>query len=199
MSDAQTRIDQFRKMANDDPTNELGHFSLGKALFEAGQDADAVASFDRVLAIKPNFSKAYQLAAQAMLRLGRRDDALARLTAGVTVAHERGDKMPRDEMIKMLQELGAPVPELKEAAVEQAVGEGQVQCRRCGKVGPKLPKAPFRNAFGQQVYENICANCWEDAKKMGVKVINELRLPLNDPNANKMWEQHIREFLNLQT
>lgn len=198
MADNQTRIEQFRKMANDDPNNELGHFSLGKALLEAGQDADAVVCFDRVLAIKPDFSKAHQLAAQAMLRLGRRDDALARLTIGVTVAHERGDKMPRDEMIRMLQELGAPVPEMKESGVQQAVGEGQVLCSRCGKPGPKLAKPPFRNAFGQQVYDSICADCWEEAKKMGVKVINELRLPLNDPNANKMWEQHIREFLNLQ-
>lgn len=198
MTDFQTRIDQFRKMASDDPSNELGHFSLGKALFEAGQDADAVASFDRVLALKPDYSKAYSLAAQAMLRLGRRDEAIERLTRGVQVAHGRGDKMPRDEMVQLLKDAGAAVPELQDSAAAVAVGEGQVLCRRCGKPGPKLPKQPFRNAFGQQVFENICAPCWEDAKKMGVKVINELRLPLNDPNANKLWEQHIREFLNLQ-
>jgi hypothetical protein len=29
-------------------------------------------------------------------------------------------------------------------------------------------------------------------------VINELRLPLSDPQAQKMWDQHIREFLNLK-
>ena len=32
---------------------------------------------------------------------------------------------------------------------------------------------------------------------MGTKVINELRLPLSDPQAQKVWDQHIREFLNL--
>ncbi|QOV90415.1 Fe(2+)-trafficking protein [Humisphaera borealis] len=198
MTDNQTRIDQFRKMANDDPGNELGHFSLGKALLEAGQHAEAIASLERVLAIKPDFSKAYSLHAQALIGLGKKEDATALLTKGVVVAHNRGDKMPRDEMVALLKELGAPVPELKESAVQQAVGEGEVICRRCGKPGPKLAKPPFRNAFGQQVFEGICAPCWEEAKKMGVKVINELRLPLNDPNANKLWEQHIREFLNLQ-
>jgi len=28
-------------------------------------------------------------------------------------------------------------------------------------------------------------------------VINELRLDLSDPRAQKMWDQNIREFLNL--
>jgi hypothetical protein len=32
---------------------------------------------------------------------------------------------------------------------------------------------------------------------MGTKVINELRLPLSDPQAQKLWDQHVREFLNL--
>jgi Fe-S cluster biosynthesis and repair protein YggX len=32
---------------------------------------------------------------------------------------------------------------------------------------------------------------------MGTKVINELRLPLSDPQAQKIFDQHMREFLNL--
>src|SRR4051794_28580366 len=39
------RIEQFRKMASDDPNNELGHFSLGRALLEAGEPAEAAKSF----------------------------------------------------------------------------------------------------------------------------------------------------------
>ena len=49
MSQLQDRINQFRKMANDDPENELGHYRLGQLLQEAGQYADAVASFRRTL------------------------------------------------------------------------------------------------------------------------------------------------------
>jgi Fe-S cluster biosynthesis and repair protein YggX len=33
---------------------------------------------------------------------------------------------------------------------------------------------------------------------MGTKVINELRLPLADPQAQKMYDQHMLEFLNLK-
>jgi Fe-S cluster biosynthesis and repair protein YggX len=198
MADAQTRIDQFRKMANDDPGNELGHFSLGQALLESGRADEAIPSFERTLAISPNHSRAHQRLGAALLAAGRRDEAIAKLTAGVAVAHDRGDLMPRDEMVAMLKDLGAPVPEFKSTAAAKQVGEGQVLCKRCGEAKPKLAKPPFRNAFGQQVFENICHDCWQLAIRQGTKVINELRLPLNDPAASKIWDQHIREFLNLQ-
>ena len=49
MSQLQERIAQFRKMANDDPDNELGHFRLGQLYAEAGQHEDATKSFRRTL------------------------------------------------------------------------------------------------------------------------------------------------------
>src|SRR5688500_18753826 len=131
MADIDTRLEQFKKMANDDPNNELGHFSLGRAYLESGRHGDAVSSFERVIEINPTHSKAYQHLGQALLAAGRRDDGVARLTAGVKVAHDRGDLMPRNAMVQMLKDLGAPVPELAEAArPQQAVGEGEVVCRR---------------------------------------------------------------------
>jgi Fe-S cluster biosynthesis and repair protein YggX len=99
-------------------------------------------------------------------------------------------------MIAMLQELGAPVP-AEQAAAPRDVGKGEVVCKRCGRVGPQLVRPPMRGAFGQEVFENICASCWREAIGVGTKVINELRLPLDDPQAGKVWDQHIREFLNL--
>jgi Fe-S cluster biosynthesis and repair protein YggX len=192
-----SRIEQFRKMATDDPGNALGHFSLGRELLNAGQAAEAAASLERVLEIDPNLSRAHQLLASALLKLGRRDEAVARLTEGVKVAASRGDVMPKNEMAAMLGELGAPVPETGAGRQAAEVGEGQVQCKRCGRVAGKLPKPPMRNDFGKQIYDNICADCWREAIGFGTKVINELRLPMNDPQASKMWDQHVREFLNL--
>ena len=57
MSQLQERIAQFKKMANDDPDNELGHYRLGQLLMEAGQFEEAVASFRRTLELSPQFSK----------------------------------------------------------------------------------------------------------------------------------------------
>ena len=198
MTETNTRIEQFRKMATDDPDNALGHFSLGRELLGAGQYDEAVRSFARVLEIDPNISRAYQHMASALLKQGKHDEAVQRLTAGARVAHARGDLMPKNEMVKMLKDLGAPVPgELSEAAKAVEVGEGQVHCKRCGRVASRLPRPPMRNAFGQEIYDNTCADCWREAIGYGTKVINELRLPMTDPQASKIWDQHIREFLNL--
>jgi Fe-S cluster biosynthesis and repair protein YggX len=198
VGESNSRIEQFRKMATDDPGNALGHFSLGRELLNAGHYEDAVRSMARVVEIDPNISRAYQHMATALLKLGRRDEAIERLTAGAGVAHSRGDMMPKSEMIKTLRELGAPVPEeLSGAQKAVEVGEGQVHCKRCGRVAARLPRPPMRNAFGQEIYDNTCADCWREAIGFGTKVINELRLPMTDPQASKMWDQHIREFLNL--
>jgi Fe-S cluster biosynthesis and repair protein YggX len=198
MSDTAERIEHFTKMAEADPTNELGHFSLGRALLEAGRPADALASFDRTLGLNANLSKAYQLKAEALLALDKRDEAIAALTEGVKVANARGDLMPRNDMTRQLKELGATIPELGAAKQGQPVGEGQILCRRCGQVKGKLPKPPFSNATGREIFEKICADCWRAWIGMGTKVINELRLPLSDPQAQKVYDQHMTEFLNLK-
>src|SRR5215212_9293530 len=89
-----SRLEQFRKMANDDPNNELGHFSLGRALLDAGRYQEAAQSFQRVLALNSNIGKAYQLLAEAQLKLNTRDLAVETLKTGIKTAHARGDMMP---------------------------------------------------------------------------------------------------------
>jgi Fe-S cluster biosynthesis and repair protein YggX len=190
-------IERFAKMAQADPTNELGHFSLGRALLDDGQNAEAAASFARVIELNPNMGRAYQLLATALLNLDRRDEAIGRLAQGVKVAQSRGETLPKREMIAKLKELGITVPDDEPAAPAVEIGSGQVLCKRCGKIAPKLASPPMRNAFGREIFEHTCADCWQEAIRVGTKVINELRLPLGDPKAGKIWDQHVREFLNL--
>ncbi len=197
--DSASRIEQFRKMAEADPGNELGHFSLGRAYLDAGQHRDAIASLQRVVELNPNISKAYQLIADAQLKENQRDAAVATLTTGVRIANERGDLMPRNAMTDMLKSLGATVPELQQkAATAQPVGADQVLCQRCGQARPRLMEPPFSNAQGKMIQEKICSVCWKEWIGMGTKVINEMRLPLSDPQAQKIFDQHMMEFLNLK-
>jgi len=197
-ADTASRIEQFKKMAEADPSNELGHFSLGRAYLDAGQYEDAVNSLRRVVELNPNISKAYQLMADAQLKLGKRDSAIQLLTMGVRIANERGDLMPKNAMIAALKELGAPVPEFATKVSEQPVGEGEVLCSRCGKVKPRMTNPPFSNAQGKIIHDKVCADCWREWIGMGTKVINEMRLPLADPQAQKIFDQHMMEFLNLK-
>src|SRR6478672_3632568 len=142
MSDPQLqeRIAQFRKMAQDDPENELGHFRLGQLLMEDAQYEDAARSFQRTLVLSPAFSKVYHLLAQCQVKLARRDEAVQTLKEGFKVADQRGDKMPRDDMAGLLTELGEEAPATRQAA--RGPEEGEIACQRPGCVnggyGPKL-------------------------------------------------------------
>jgi Fe-S cluster biosynthesis and repair protein YggX len=199
MSDINARIEQFRKMAESDPNNELGHFSLGRALLDAGDAPEAAKSFQRVIALNPNLGKVYQLLAQAQLQQNQREYAIDSLRTGIRIATRRGDLMPKNDMLKMLKELNVDTTEFEAQKVNQPVGEGEVQCTRCNQVKPKMPSPPFSNALGKEIHGKVCADCWREWIGMGTKVINELRLPLSDPQAQKVFDQHMIEFLNLKS
>src|SRR5262249_49420954 len=132
MSQLPDRIAQFRKMASDDPDNELGHFRLGQLLMEAQQHDEAVQSFRRALELNPEVSKVYQLLGGSPVQLGRRDEAVEVLKRGFAVADERGDNIPRDEMVKLLGQLGEPAPASTRgarAAAPAGPGDG-FRCQR---------------------------------------------------------------------
>lgn len=192
------RIEQFRKMVDGAPDDPLGHYSLGKALLDADQLSEAERCFARVIEIDPKISKAYQLLASVQLRLERRDDAIETLRRGAAIAHERGDMIPRREILQQLRDLGVEMPELEQSSAEQPVGEGQVRCVRCGQVKPRMVRQPFKTALGKEIFDKVCNDCWREWISMGTKVINELRLPMSDPSAQRVYDQHMVEFLNLR-
>src|SRR3954451_16429707 len=149
------RIAQFRKMAQDDPDNELGHFRLGQLLLEDNQPEEAARSFQRTLVLSPQFSKVYQLLAECQVKLGRRDEAVATLQEGFKVADQRGDKMPRDAMSQMMKELGVEVPAEKAEAGPRTGFPSQRPV--WGAVGgaKQLPGPPVPDEIGRLIHERI--------------------------------------------
>lgn len=211
MNPSESRIQQFEKMAHDDPNNELGHFSLGKAYLEADRFEEAAASLKRALDLNPTLSKAYELIAVALDGAGQRETAVEFLTRGVEVADERGDRKPRDAMADMLRRWGRSVPAFKESAAgagtaARAADAGRAtgsatgfQCCRCGRPSGQLEKAPFKGDQGRRIYENVCQFCWREWIAMGTKVINELGLVMANPKDQATYDQYMFEFLQLET
>jgi Fe-S cluster biosynthesis and repair protein YggX len=70
-------------------------------------------------------------------------------------------------------------------------------CARCGATEPRLERPPFGGAFGAEIAEQVCANCWAEWRQAEVMVINELRLNFMDPEAQATLTTHMREFLAL--
>ncbi len=198
MQDLETRIANFQKMAEADPENELAHFSLGKLFGEAGRHAEAVESLRRALALKDDHSLAHQHLGTSLLALGEKAEAIEAWTRGVGVAHARGERMPRDKMIELLEAEGAPVPELDDTApAEPEVAEGSFRCERCQQVGVALDEPPFSTELGRKIHATICTRCWREWMGMSVKVINELRLNLMAPKDSEVYDGHMKEFLGL--
>lgn len=204
MSQLQDRIAQFRKMANDDPDNELGHYRLGQLLMEAQQYPEAIQSFRRTLELSPRFSKVYHLLGQSLLSNQQRDEAIALLKQGFEVADEQGDNMPREAMARMLVELGEPEPvsKKKTQAGGPSAGDG-FRCQRpgcwAGARAHQLDKPPMKDEIGQKIYTSICADCWSDwMRNYSVKVINELRLDLSTERGQEEYDRYMREFFGLE-
>jgi tetratricopeptide (TPR) repeat protein len=203
MSPLEERIAQFRKMANDDPENELGHYRLGQLLQEAGQLDEAVQSFRRTLELSPQFSKVYQLLGAALLQLNKRAEAIKVLRQGFAVADERGDNIPRDEISKLLVQQGEPAPVSTKTQPSAASGPGDgFRCQRpgcfAGSQARQLAKPPMKDELGQKIYASVCADCWDYwLKNLSIKVINEMRLDLSTEQGAETYDQIMRETLGL--
>jgi tetratricopeptide (TPR) repeat protein len=204
MSQLPERIAQFRKMAADDPENELGHYRLGQLLMENKDYDQAVASFRRTLELSPQFSKVYQLLGAAHMALNQREEAIKVLRQGFAIADERGDNMPRDEMGRLLTELGELPPVLKKRQTEGPDGDG-FHCQRPGCVAGsrarQLPSVPLGvdKALGLRIHGAVCADCWNDwLRNMSIKVINELRLDLSTERGAAEYDRHMQEYLGLE-
>lgn len=61
------------------------HYNLGTALTAAGLFDDAVTSYERALALRPDYSKALNNLADTLMALGRQDDAIRRYEAAVAI------------------------------------------------------------------------------------------------------------------
>lgn len=207
MSQLQERIAQSRKMATDDPDNELGHFRLGQLLMENGELEEAVKSFRRTLVLSPQFAKVFQLLGQCLVDLKRRDEAVQVLTEGYGIADEFGHLKPRDEMAKLLTSLGEKVPESKKAAPAVSAGPagpGGFQCKRpgcyAGSQARQLPRPPINDELGQRIFSEICADCWSEwlSPRQSVKFINEYRLDLSREDHAATYDGIMRSFFGFE-
>ncbi len=73
----------------------------------------------------------------------------------------------------------------------------EVKCVHCLQTREGITGYAYGGTLEAEIKSKICNECWKEWKAMSIKVINEYRLDLNDPNANKTLMENMRGFLNM--
>jgi predicted Zn-dependent protease len=98
-------IARYEKMVAEFPQNELGRFSLGKALFDAGEFRRAKEHLEIALAKKPDWMVVQILIGKCELALGNRASAQAAFEGALQLAIEQHHDGPQAEMEQALADL----------------------------------------------------------------------------------------------
>ena len=88
-----------------DPTNAFARYGLAMEHVARSNPEAALAEFTACIEHNPDYVPAYQMSAQTLVTLGRTDDALERLDAGIAAATCTGNQHALAEMTAMRDEL----------------------------------------------------------------------------------------------
>jgi Tfp pilus assembly protein PilF len=101
-----TRKQQLQEMLAEEPSDPFLRYGLGMELVSEGNDEEAVRCFHQLLEAAPDYVPAYLQAAQALVRLGRSEEAGALFRRGIAAARSQGDQHAAEEMEGFLARLG---------------------------------------------------------------------------------------------
>lgn len=78
------------------------------------------------------------------------------------------------------------------------MAERTVKCVKLGTEAPGLNAPPFPGPLGEEIYQKVSAAAWSQWKEdLMIKIINEYRLNMANPDDYEMLLKQMRAFLNL--
>ncbi|HMO01415.1 MAG TPA: oxidative damage protection protein [Oligoflexia bacterium] len=78
--------------------------------------------------------------------------------------------------------------------------ERKVFCKKLNRELKGLEKPPFKGEIGELIYNNISEDAWKSWRDdMQIKVLNEYRLNMGDPNDYQTLVDQMLMFLNLKS
>ena len=95
----------MQEILSQDPNNVLARYGLAMEYANSGQTARALEEFDKLLSANPDYSAAYFMAAQTLVKVNRVDEAKKMLADGIAAAQRKRDSHAASEMQGMLDEL----------------------------------------------------------------------------------------------
>lgn len=99
------RITTLREIVSQDPNNALARYGLAMEYSNSGELDRALEEFSQLLAINPDYTAAYFMAAQTLVKAERAEQAKLMLRNGIASAERKGDMHAQSEMQAMLEEI----------------------------------------------------------------------------------------------
>ncbi len=100
------RIEALESFVQGDPDDKEARYMLGLEYRKAGRHDEALAALCAVIERFPDYFSAYNMGAQLLIELSRREEAREMLQKGAEVAQKAGDNHARDQMRDLLLALG---------------------------------------------------------------------------------------------
>jgi tetratricopeptide (TPR) repeat protein len=100
------RIAMLTEILAQNPKDVFARYGLAMAYAAEGKTEDALREYGTAIENTPDYVPAYQMSAQVLLKLGRVDEARARLVAGMAACERTGNVHAAGEMQGMLDEIG---------------------------------------------------------------------------------------------
>ncbi len=69
-----------------------------------------------------------------------------------------------------------------------------VNCKKYGKELPGLAVQPYPGSKGQEIYETVSQQAWQDWQTQQTMLINEKQLNMMDPDARKYLQEEMDKF-----
>lgn len=99
------RLQALRNILDRNPADSFARYGLAMEFVKAGDYEAALAEFESLLAVAPNYLYAYYHAGQALEKLGRLEQAKNMYRRGLEAAVAAGDSHAQSELSGALEQL----------------------------------------------------------------------------------------------
>ena len=100
------RIATLKHVLEGNPNDPFARYALGLEYSGAGDNEAALAEFQQLLKVHPDYTNGYFMAAQTLVRIERANDARVMLRNGIESARRTRNQHAMAEMQGMLEEIG---------------------------------------------------------------------------------------------
>jgi predicted Zn-dependent protease len=99
------KIAMLTEILSQNPGDAFARYGLAMENANQGNTDASLVEFDRLLTTHPDYTAGYFMAAQTLVKVGRTDEARARLEQGIASAQRTGNRHAQGEMESLLSEL----------------------------------------------------------------------------------------------